>query len=207
MNYTALVKMLQSAAELIKTNRDYLSKLDAATGDGDHGTAMFKVANAITATIESHEGADIKPLLKSVGWAAMSTDAGSTSPLYGSLFTGMSDGVEANELTPAQFVAMLDAGVAKLRKNSRAEIGGKTMIDALVPAMEALHAAIDQDQTIAEAMLAAAEAAKTGAASTKEMKASFGRAKNIGDRSIGHVDPGATSMALFFEGMQKGMNN
>jgi len=198
--------MLQTAAGLLKENRDHLSQLDSATGDGDHGTAVSKVADAIIDTIAKDEGNELKTLLKAVGWAAMSTDAGSTSPLYGSLFIGMSNATpEEGPIDCATFVSMMESGIAKLRKNTRAEVGGKTMIDTLVPALDALQASAAAQPCILTAMTASAEAAAKGAESTKDMQATFGRAKNIGERSIGHVDPGATSMALLFEGLKKGL--
>ena len=208
VGYDDVVRMLQTAAEKIKLNRDYLSKLDSATGDGDHGTAVFKVAEAILTTIAADKSRNLKKLLKDIGWAAMSTDAGSTSPLYGSLFIGMSEAIEDNpSMDCKSFAAMMEGGVTKLRKNTKAEVGSKTMIDALVPAVIALHAAANSDKNIANALSDGAVASVKGAESTKEMKATFGRAKNIGERSIGHVDPGATSMSLLFVGMKEGYQN
>jgi dihydroxyacetone kinase-like protein len=207
VDYDAFTGMLKTAADKIITNRDHLSKLDAATGDGDHGTAMAKVAKAIIATIDSQEGNDLKKLLKAIGWAAMSTDAGSTSPLYGSLFVGMSEAVpeDSGELDCQALASVMESGAAKLRKNTRAEVGDKTMIDTLVPALAALRAAADSGKAIDEALSDAETAAATGAASTKDLKATFGRAKNLGDRSIGHLDPGATSMSLLFTGLKEGL--
>ncbi len=201
----ALARLLRAAAMKMKAGREYLSALDAATGDGDHGTAVNKVADAITATLDQDTGGDRKTLLKNIGWAVMSTDAGSTSPLYGSLFMGMSEGAGGTgPLDPRAFAAMLEQGVAKLRRNTRAEIGGKTLIDALVPAVAALRAAAEAGGSLADALAAGADAAARGAEATKDMKATFGRAKNIGERSIGHVDPGAASMALLFSGLKEG---
>jgi len=207
VDYACLVKLLRTAAAKIKANRDYLSKLDSATGDGDHGTAVCKVADAVGATIDKDASKDIRTLLKDMGWAIMSTDAGSTSPLYGSLFTGMSEGVTGAALDVPAFVAMLEGGVARLRKNTRAEVGSKTMIDALAPAMAAMRAAADSGKSLSQALSDGAEAAVKGAESTKALKAAFGRARNIGDRSIGHLDPGATSVSLLFVGMKEGYAN
>lgn len=206
MNYNSLTKMLKCAADKVVANRDYLSKLDAATGDGDHGTAMSKVANAIISTIDADEAGNLKKLLKAIGWAAMSTDAGSTSPLYGSLFVGMSEAVpeDSSDLDCGALASMMESAEAKLRKNTPAQVGDKTMIDALVPAVEALRTAADAGKSIEEALSDAEEAAEKGAASTKDLLATRGRAKNIGERSIGHVDPGATSMSLLFAGMKEG---
>ncbi len=206
INYDGMVAMLSAAAGKIKANRDYLSRLDSATGDGDHGTAVFKVAEAILGTIASDQGKDLKKLLKDIGWAVMSTDAGSTSPLYGSLFMGMSEAADTS-LDCRGFISMMENGVAKLRKNTQAEVGGKTMIDTIVPAMTALRTAVDSGKNMSAALTECADAAVKGAESTKDMKATFGRAKNIGERSIGHVDPGATSMSLLFVGLKEGYQN
>jgi dihydroxyacetone kinase-like protein len=208
VDYDSLVRMLKAAADKIRANRDYLSKLDSATGDGDHGTAVFKVAEAISGAIAKDTGKDMKKLLKDIGWAAMSTDAGSTSPLYGSLFMGMSGAMAGNApLDCKAFAAVMEAGVASLRKNTKAEVGNKTMIDTLVPALKAIRSAADAGKGISEALDEGAAAAVKGADSTKEMQATFGRAKNIGARSIGHIDPGSKSMSYLFEGMKEGYSN
>jgi dihydroxyacetone kinase-like protein len=208
VDYACLTGMLRSAAEKIKASRDLLSSLDAATGDGDHGTAVNKVADAIVATLEKGGTRDIAALLKDIGWAVMATDAGSTSPLYGSLFMGMSEkAAGTNTLDAAGFAAVLEQGAASLRKNTKADIGGKTMIDALVPAITAIRSAVNAGKSLGQALADGAEAAVKGAESTRSMKALFGRAKNIGDRSIGHTDPGATSMSLLFIGLQEGYHH
>ena len=208
VDYARLKGILRTVAEKIKANRDALSKLDAATGDGDHGTAIYKVANAIIETVGKEGNRDIAALLKDIGWAVMATDAGSTSPLYGSFFIGMSEKAGGKDLIDAPgFAAMLEQGSASLRKNTKADIGGKTMIDALVPAVSAIRLAVDSGRSLAQALSEGAEAATRGAEATRTMKALFGRAKNIGDRSIGHIDPGATSMSLLFIGIKEGYHH
>lgn len=208
IDYGSVAAMLRAAAGELLENRDQLSQLDSVTGDGDHGTAVAKVARAITETLGKDESGDLKKLLKDIGWAVLSTDAGSTSPLYGSLFVGMSEAAPAEgPVDCAVFAGMLESGIAKLRKNTRAEVGGKTMIDTLVPALDAVRAAAESRGCISEVMTAAAEAATRGAESTRDMQASFGRAKNIGERSIGHIDPGAASMAIFINGLNKGLKD
>jgi len=202
IDYAALTGMLETAAERIRGARDELSKLDAAVGDGDHGTAMFKVAGAMVGSIEKDQGGNMKLLLKSIGWAAMSTDAGSTSPLYGSLFMGMSEGLpEDGVLDGGRLAGMFEAGLAKVRKNTPAKVGDKTLLDALVPAVEAAGEAASGGATVDDVLAKAAAAGAQGAEATRDMKATRGRAKNIGERSIGHLDPGAVSMSLLFEGL------
>ena len=208
LDYRSITAMLRTAAERLKQNRAHLSELDSATGDGDHGTAVSKVADAITTTIDKDGGDDVKKLLKDVAWAAMSTDAGSTSPLYGSFLLGISEAVpEDGPIDCAAYAAMLESGVTKLRKNTRAEPGNKTMLDALLPAVAAVRAAADGGKSLGEALADGAGAAVDGAEATKDMKATFGRAKNIGERSIGHVDPGAASMSILFTGLKEGLHN
>lgn len=102
---------------------------------------------------------------------------------------------------------MLESGVAKLRKNTRAEPGNKTMLDALLPAVDAVRAAANDGKNLEQALADGAGAAVDGAEATKEMKATFGRARNIGERSIGHVDPGAASMSILFTGLKEGLHN
>jgi len=208
LDYGGFAAMLLAAADKVRVNRAHLSELDSATGDGDHGTAVSKVANAIAATIEKAEGNDLKKLLKDIAWEVMGTDAGSTSPLYGSLFLGMSETTpDETPIDCPALAAMFESGLSKLRKNTKAQPGDKTMIDALVPAVQTIRQAADQGKEPAAALAAGAQAAAQGAEATRQMKAAFGRAKNIGDRSIGHADPGATSMSMFFMGLSEELNN
>jgi len=131
----------------------------------------------------------------------MSVDGGSASPLLGSFFMGMAEGTpEVDPLNGAALAAAFEAGLAKFRAQTPAQVGDKTMLDALVPAIEALRAAAEQD--LAPMLAAAAEAAAKGAESTKTLQARFGRARNLGPRSIGWADPGATSIALLFAGFR-----
>ncbi|MFC1498929.1 dihydroxyacetone kinase subunit DhaL [Verrucomicrobiota bacterium] len=208
VDFEVLTRMLSRAADAVRANSDYLSKLDCATGDGDHGAAMTKVGDAIVKTIENDKSQSMSALLNDMGWAVMSTDAGSSSSLQGSFFLGMSEGVgEKDALDNSGLADMLGAGEAKLRKQTKAQEGDKTVIDALVPAVRAIRTMADSGGDIAKMLAKGAEAAEKGAESTKDMKAAFGRAKNLGDRTIGHVDPGATSMSYMFNGFKEGYEN
>jgi len=208
IGYDELVRMLLAAVEKIRGNHQQLSKLDAATGDGDHGTAMCRAVEAVEKVIDGDPPRALKPLLSSIAWGVMSIDGGSTGPLLGSLFLGLSEGAGENEMLdgPA-LAAMFDAGLAKVQQQSKAQVGDKTMMDALIPAVEALRKAADAGGTVDEAMLRAAEAARQGAEATAGMQAKFGRAKNLGERTVGHVDPGAASTAYLFEGFCEGIEN
>jgi dihydroxyacetone kinase-like protein len=146
---------------------------------------------AVARTITESNGTDLKELLSKIAWAVMDCDGGSTGPLLGSLFMGMSDGVtHETDLDCAAVVAMFEAGIRKLAKQSRAVVGDKTMMDAFLPALDAMLAAAPSGD-IRTVLQQAATAAAAGAEATKDFRAKFGRARNLGDRVIGHADPGA----------------
>jgi dihydroxyacetone kinase-like protein len=200
LEYEDVAAMLREGANRIKENHELLSHLDSVTGDGDHGTTMKKVADAMIESIDTCEPAAVQPLLEALGWNVMSVDGGSASPLLGSFFMGMSENVAADSLDGVALAAAFEAGLAKFRAQTPAAVGDKTMLDALAPAVEAVRASAGQGLPIKEALAEAAQAAKQGAESTKALQAKFGRARNLGARSIGSVDPGATSISLLFAG-------
>ncbi len=192
-------------APRVKENHELLSRLDAATGDGDHGVTMKRVAEVIIASVAEGQSLGVGPLLEQVGWNVMSLDGGSTTPLLGSFFMGMSEAVGGSEtLDSPSLAAAFEGGLAKLRTQTPAEVGDKTMIDALLPAVEALRQAADAGAEPAVLLAQAADAAQRGAEKTSEFQARYGRARNLGPRTIGHVDPGATSIALLFAGFRDG---
>ncbi len=184
--------MVAAAAEKIEASKELLTQLDSVAGDGDHGISMLRAIRAA----EKAAGADgsFKETLHGVGWAVMSEDCGSTGPLVGSFFMGLSDGVDADELDAAATRVMFEAGLAGIAKHSKADVGGKTMMDALIPAV----AAMKGHDELKPMLEAAATAADEGAEATKDMVAKFGRARNLGERSRGYIDPGAKSISLIF---------
>jgi dihydroxyacetone kinase-like protein len=199
-------RMIRSAADKIRAHRDELSKLDSAIGDGDHGMTVTRAMGIAEKVIEESEKQELKGLLKDVGWGVMGVDGGATGPLLGSFLMGLGNGIgEQEAIDCPTLAAMFETGLAGVRRQSKAQIGDKTMMDALLPAVEAVRQAADEAKSIKEALREAAEAAEKGAVSTKEFQARFGRAKNLGDRTIGHQDPGATSMALIFRGFFEGL--
>lgn len=204
VDYDGLVRLLRTAAAEVKDAAGELGRLDAATGDGDHGVAMTRAMEAIEKGIDGCQTRSSQALLHGVAWSVMNIDAGATGPLMGSLFLGMIEPVgDASEIDARLLASMFAAGLANLRTISNAEVGGKTLMDALVPAVAALQAAAADGQSVAAALAQAAAAAQAGAESTKTLRARFGKAQNLGDRSLGHQDPGATSMALLFRGLAK----
>lgn len=202
-----IINMVLGAVARIRENHEILSKLDSAIGDGDHGTTMLRSVKAVEDTINSNPDEKIKDLLYKIGWEIMSADGGSTGPLLGSFFMGMSEGSnDSSEFDSSAIAEMVIAGTEKMHKQSRAQIGDKTMMDALLPAVDALKAA-DKNASISEILKQAAKAASDGAEATIDMKAKFGRARNLGDRVIGHKDPGAVSISLIFQGFCDSFDN
>lgn len=195
--------MLAAALATVEANFDYLNELDSATGDGDHGTAILSSMKAAVAAAQ--EEAPLAQTLQNVGWGIMNATGGSTSSLTGSFFLGMSDAVGNETLDANASVNMFAAGLAAVEMMTTAKVGDKTLMDALIPAVEAMKKVQSSDSgaTLGQLLTAAAEAARSGAEATDALTAKFGRAKNLGDRSIGHRDAGATSMALIFEALAK----
>ena len=193
---TLLQKMLQAALSAVEGQLPTLNQLDAAIGDGDHGTAIVSAMKAATAATLK-EGT-LKSTLETIGWEVMSNTSGSTSALMGSFFIGMAHAVSDEALDTIQTIAMFESGLANVRTSSRADVGDKTLMDALIPAVAAMTALKEQSPPLAELFTAAAEAAQKGADSTEYLAAKFGRAKNLGERSRGTLDAGAVSTALIY---------
>lgn len=186
--------MLTTALANIKAREDEFSKLDAVIGDGDHGQAIVTAMSAIVATAE--KGTEFKTMLNDMGFDVMLQVSGSTSTLLGAFFLGMSYHVSGTQLDAAAVKAMFAGGLTNVQKQTKAQKGDKTMMDALIPAVEAIQNCPSDD--IKELINAGAEAALAGAQSTIELKANFGRARNYGERSIGYMDSGAASWSCMF---------
>lgn len=201
LNVEDFKKMLRNALACITERADEFSKLDAVLGDGDHGTAIVQAMSAIVKSAE--KGTDFKSMLNSMGFDVMLEISGSTSTLLGAFFLGMSDGAEGTELDAAAVKAMFAAGLEGVKKQTKAQRGDKTMMDALIPAVEAMQAADTDD--VKALLEAGAQAALKGAEETKAMKANFGRARNYGERSIGYADSGASSWSCMFEAFAKAL--
>ena len=208
IGYDEVVDMLRGAAAQIVANHEMLSKLDSYGGDGDHGTTIKRAMGLVEKAVDGASGTDLKGLLTDVGWGVMGVDGGATGPLLGMFFMGMSEAVEGKDaLDAAATAAMIASGAAMLRKQTKAQPGDKTLVDALVPAIEALETAAEGGADVAAALAQAADAAAQGAQATADMQARFGRAKNIGEASKGHPDPGATSMSLIFKGFAEAVGS
>lgn len=193
--------MLRKALEQIAERADEFSQLDAVLGDGDHGTAIVQAMSVIVES--SAKGNTFKQVLDNMGMDVMMQISGSTSTLLGGLFIGMGDATPegSDELNATEVKAMFAGGLAGVQKQTKAKQGDKTMMDALIPAIEGMQA---QETTDIKTLLqAGAVAARQGAEATVGMKANFGRARNYGERSVGCADPGASSWACMFDAFPK----
>ena len=199
-------EVLRAMTCKVIASSDYLGKLDSATGDGDHGVAMKRAMEAVEKGIEDCDQAGLQAMLNSVAMSVMSIDAGSTGPLMATLFMGMAGGMgDAEQVDTPVMSRMLESGLEQLQTITTARVGDKTMMDALIPGVEAFARANAASDGLPEAIEKAASAAEKGAGQTSDMEAKFGKARNIGQRSIGHQDPGATSISIMFRGLAEGI--
>jgi dihydroxyacetone kinase-like protein len=202
VNGTTARSWVQEMLRLVEQNKDYLTSLDSAIGDADHGVNLSRGFTAVVAALDKKEADGPGDVLLTTGNTLISTVGGASGPLYGSGFrsAGKSLGKDA-DVTPEQFATALHDALAAIRKLGAASIGDKTMVDALEPAAEAFQAAVDEGAGIAVAAKRASQAAEEGAAATIPLQALKGRASYLGPRSVGHQDPGATSTALLFRAL------
>jgi dihydroxyacetone kinase-like protein len=199
---------LTEAEEQIKANADYLTQLDAAIGDGDHGTNMRRGFDAVGKALAGQgDGTPPGRLLIVAGKTLVATVGGASGPLWGSALrrAGRALG-DVEAFDGMQLAGALDEAVEGVVELGAAAPGDKTMIDALTPAAKALHDALDSDGSLEEAVRAAAAAAKHGAEATVPMRARKGRASYLAERSIGHQDPGATSAAIILAALSSAVS-
>ena len=193
-----VVRWIRAFADAIAENKDSLTDLDSAIGDADHGINMNRGMTAVMAKLDGGgSAADVGALLKTVGMTLVSSVGGAGGPLYGTLFLRLGAAADGkDELTDEDWVAMVAAGVEGVQSRGKAEPNDKTMVDALIPARDALAAAVAAGEPLADASRAAAAAAEEGMKATIPLVARKGRASYLGERSAGHQDPGATSSWL-----------
>jgi dihydroxyacetone kinase-like protein len=200
LNRDDILRWLQAYAQVIADNRAYLTELDAAIGDADHGANMDRGFKAVQAKLPSLAEKDITTILKTVGMTLLSTVGGAGGPLFGTIFIQAGQAATGkSELALADWAAMLDAATNGVINRGKAAVGDKTMLDALVPAVQALKDALNANQTLGAALQLSAQAAKKGLQSTLPLVARKGRASYLGERSAGHLDPGATSAMLLLK--------
>ncbi|HEU0213188.1 MAG TPA: dihydroxyacetone kinase subunit DhaL [Jiangellaceae bacterium] len=193
-----LVAWVRGFATQIGENKEQLTQLDAAIGDADHGTNMDRGMTAVLVALgDGDRPASAAALFKRVGMTLVSTVGGASGPLYGTFFLRFAAAAgEVTELQPKGFAAALRAGLDGIVARGKAEAGDKTMYDALAPAVDAFDAALAGGDDLQTALRSARAAAEGGRDATIPMLARKGRASYLGERSVGHQDPGATSVAL-----------
>jgi phosphoenolpyruvate---glycerone phosphotransferase subunit DhaL len=201
LSYDDVLRWIRTFAAEVGTNKEQLTQLDAAVGDGDHGINMDRGMSAVIGKVDAAgQEQDIGALLKTVGMTLVSTVGGAGGPLYGTLFMQMGTAVSGkNELGPDDWAAALEAAVAGVQARGKAEPGDKTMIDALIPGRDALKSALAEGASFEDALRQSADAAGQGVRDTIPLVARKGRASYLGERSAGHQDPGATSSHLLLE--------
>jgi len=192
--------MFAEAATRIRARSEYLSQLDSQCGDGDHGTTMTRAMEILENAIGPASKQSLGEMFREAGWSVMGVDGGASSALLGSFIAGLGEPMPGDAMDCAAMAASLKAGLNALEKRTKARPGDKTMMDALVPAVEAFAASAANGKDLNQSMSDAAAAAEAGAESTKHRVARYGRARYLGDKTLGCPDAGATSIALLFRG-------
>jgi dihydroxyacetone kinase-like protein len=196
---TTFTDWLRDLASTLHDNAAYLTELDSAIGDADHGANMDRGFAAVVAVLDETGFDSVDELLKRAGMTLVSKVGGASGPLYGTFFLRFGTALAGSEITAASVGEGLRAGVGGILARGKAELGDKTMYDAWAPALDAYDAAVTGGSDLADALRAAADAAAKGRDATIPLVARKGRASYLGERSAGHLDPGATSTALLLE--------
>lgn len=201
---TQVAAMLLSAADLLASHADELSEIDSRFGDGDHGITIGKIAKLLQERVPQWEDESIREFLDDLGMAVMEVKGGSAGPLYGTMITGLGAALEddENELDADGVRRMFSGCLAEMEDITDAKVGDKTMMDALIPAVEAAQAAQGEP---ADILNAAAAAAKAGAKASEGFVSKYGRARSYKEQTIGTPDAGAVSTSLFIRGLAQGL--
>jgi dihydroxyacetone kinase-like protein len=207
---TEFANMFAQAAACIRSDHQRLTELDSIGGDGDHGTTMLRAAEQMEGWTDASNTQSLPDSLKAAGWRVLGVDGGASSGLLGTFFAGMGDVELAQDtshdtMNCSQLALSFQAGLRAVSRQTKARSGDKTMMDALIPAVDAVSAAANAGKSIPEALDDAALAAKSGAESTRNLVARYGRARSLGERTRGYPDAGATTIALIFRGFREGL--
>ncbi len=198
-----LIRMLRGVAEIWTEHKDELSEIDSRFGDGDHGVTIGKIAAVIGRDLDGWQDDDAETFLEDLGDDIMAVGGGSAGPLYGTMIGGLAGGIpESGGIGAGDVKKMLAASLEAMEDITTAKVGDKTMMDALIPAVEA---AAQAEGDVPDVLKAAMEAAAQGAKKSEEFVSKFGRAKSYKEQTIGTPDAGAMSTALFFKGLWNGL--
>ena len=197
-------EIIRAIAARMEAEKDFLTQLDNEIGDGDHGINLARGFKSVLEKLPELEDGDIGSLLKGTGMQLVSNVGGASGPLYGTAFMKAGNALKGKtEATAAEFAVAMEAAIGGIKMRGKSEEGEKTMLDALCPAYKALSEAIDGGDELKDALSKAIEAAAKGVEYTKTIIATKGRASYLGERSIGHQDPGATSSLYMLQEMEK----
>ncbi|SDE79371.1 dihydroxyacetone kinase subunit DhaL [Sporomusa acidovorans] len=197
-----VIAAIEALADVIIAKKEFLTELDAAIGDADHGINMARGFEAVRAKLAAANPEDIGGVLKLVGMTLISTVGGASGPLYGTAFMRAAVVTQGKAILDAATIAqMLSAAIGGIKDRGKAVRGEKTMLDALEPAYEAFIQAMDKGESLSKSLQAATKAAADGVEYTKTIIATKGRASYLGERSIGHQDAGATSTYLMLSAL------
>ncbi len=198
LDLDAVKRMLTVAADRVIAARDTLTRADQAIGDGDHGVTMERAFIAARAAIAAKPVQTVGDVFRNAGMAILGGGGGASGAVFGTFFIGASKPLTSSSLGGPEFAAALATGLAAVQARGKAKPGDKTMVDALAPAVAAAQEKSGED--VAAVAVAAAKAARSGSDATGAMVAATGKAKTLGERSLGHVDPGSITLALLLEG-------
>lgn len=204
---TELSNMFNATARSISAQRNFLSELDCICGDGDHGTTMVRATSQLAAAISQDGPQSLAAVFKDAGWRILGVDGGASSALLGTFVGGMGNAAIGETMDCSDLACTLEAGLTAVSRQTKALVGDKTMMDALVPAVHAMRTAADLGHSISAALSEAAVAAHTGAESTRGMVAKYGRARLLGERTCGHLDAGAMSIAIIFRSFSEAFSS
>lgn len=205
LNVEQLRGVLSAACQAIYNAREALSDADRQIGDGDHGVGMGRGFKAAREAVDSAELATVGDAFKAVGSAVMKTSGGASGAIFGTMFRGPAKALKVSELDGAGLATAWEASAEQVQLRGKAKPGDKTMLDALVPAAEAARAAADSGADVVAVAEAAAAAAHEGCDATVNMKATVGKAKSLGERSLGYPDPGAISVTILLDTIAEGI--
>lgn len=199
--------IVTSMIKAIQANKEYLSEIDGAIGDGDHGINMNKGFTLCEVRLKN-KSVSFSEALSTLGDVLFNEIGGSMGPLYGLFFTEMGNSIKEKELIDATCINdMLGDGIKALQEIVTAKVGDKTLMDALIPAKESMQEAIDAEEDFATILVKMKNAANKGKDATKDMVAKYGRASRLGERSKGVIDAGAASCSLLLTAMTEGILN
>ncbi|NLY46785.1 MAG: dihydroxyacetone kinase subunit L [Tissierella sp.] len=202
-NTDLFINIIENMAKAVIENKEYLTDLDRAIGDGDHGINMSKGFQAVLSKLDDMRDKDLGTILKNVAMTLISTVGGASGPLYGTAFLRAATAVDGKmDIDKTDILNIFEKAIEGVQTRGKAQVGEKTILDSLVPAYEALKKSYEKEEGNLEAFRAAEEAALKGVEYTKTIVAKKGRASYLGERSIGHQDPGATSTYIMIKSIK-----